>query len=119
MKLMNFLKAVKYKITDGFEFQWKCFGSNSFCVGREFSRNNKFVYSASCVFDTRTQLIYEVTFWDYKKEETFRWIKKSFLKSYKSECCKRNISFDNSLDDKHYTYVSFDKIISIINRSTK
>lgn len=119
MKLQGFLKAIKYKITDGFEYQWKCFGSNAFCVGRELSRNNQYIYSASCVFDTKTQQLYEVTFWDYKKEETFRWIKKSFLKSYKSECRKRNISFNNSLDDKKYTDVSYDKIISIINKAMK
>ena len=119
MKLHEFLKATKYKITDGFEYQWECYGLNAFSISREFSRNNNFVYSASCIFDTKSQNLFEVSFWDYKKRKTYRWIKRSFFKAYKSECKKRNVSFSMASDNMKYEDVYFNKIISIIKKSTR
>lgn len=119
MKLKKFLEAVKYKINDGFEYQWDCFGSNAFSVGIERSKKNQFIYSSSCIFDTKTQDLYEITFWDYRNEKVFRSIKNSYLKKYKSECKKRNVSFSQAYDFVNYTDVSFNNIISIIQKAVK
>lgn len=119
MKLKKFLESVKYKISDGFEYQWDCFGPNAFSIGRELSVKNKFVYTADCVFDTKSQNLYEITFWDYKNNKVFRWIKKSFIKSFKAECQKKNVSFEEASDELKYTDVSFEKVISLINSVAK
>jgi hypothetical protein len=119
MKLKKFLEAVMYKINEGFVYQWNCFGSNAFSVGIERSKKNQFIYSSNCIFDTKTQDLYEITFWDYRKKKVFRSIKNSYLKKYKSECKKRNVSFSHAYDRVNYTDVSFKDIILIIKKALK
>jgi hypothetical protein len=119
MKLKDFLKSTKYKINDGFEYLWSCYGENVFSIGRESCVRGKFTYSTGCIFDTKTQNVYEVNFWDYKKRKVFRWIKKSYLKKYKAEARSRNVSFHKASDEMDYEDIEFNKIISLINKAFK
>lgn len=121
MKLKRFLEVIKFKITDSYFHMWDSYGENAISISREEKLNKKicnvFKYSASCVFDSSTQNLCEVEFWDYKNNKAFRWIKESYLKSYKSECRKRNVSFENASDNIDFEDVSLRRIMSLIDKN--
>ena len=121
MKLKKFLEVIKFKITDFHVHMWDSYGENALSISREEKLNKKicnvFKYSASCVFDSISQNLCEVAFWDYENNKAFRWIDESYLKDYKAECKKRNVSFSNASDNLNFEDVSLRRIISLIDKN--
>lgn len=98
--LQQFLETVNYKITEGTEYLWKCYGQNSYILD-SFDRNVD-GYNASIIFDTETQEVYETTIFDNKNDRCYRMINPYYIKKYKKECKKRKVNDKQAYDTVNY-----------------
>ena len=92
--LEQFLKTIDYKITGGSEYQWESYGPNARYIDSDNTR-----YSINAIYDSNTQFVYSVEAWDYANNRSYRWISPEYVDTYKTECKKRDIEFDNACDD--------------------
>jgi hypothetical protein len=95
MTLEQWMNAIKYRITEGSEYTWRCYGDHAYTLG-SWSGCNDTGYSADIVFDTKTQTVYEFSIIDYRTEEHFRWINPDYTAAYKTESANRGIRADDS-----------------------
>jgi hypothetical protein len=96
----QFLKAVDYKINDGSEFQWACFGSNARYLDAQ--KNGADGPSASIVFDTKDQTVYQAMVYDYPAGRAYRLSGATeYLQDYLSEAKLRGVT-DQAWDDVKY-----------------
>ena len=89
MMLKEYLEAIEYRITEGSDFGWSCFGPNARyldCQGPDLNND----YSISCVFDSINQDIYLVEAWDYRNSREYRWINPTYKNDYKKNSKKVN-----------------------------
>jgi hypothetical protein len=97
--LKQFLECIEYKITDGYDYQWACFGPNARGVGWD-SENT--ASSASVIFSSVDQTVFEITAWDGPNSREYRRINPDFLDAYKKESKSRKIKFRESIDGRKY-----------------
>lgn len=111
-----FTKAIDFKITDGSEFLWKCFGPNA-----RFLDSSDDHFHVSAVFDTQTQQIYEISISEtYEGELRYRWIDLEYLDAYKEEATQRNIKWDEFGEDLNWHMTDdFDDIIDKVAKIPK
>ena len=120
--LKNYLEAIDFKITEGSDFGWKCYGSDARyldCQGSDLNKD----YSISAVFDSKTQRVYAMEAWDYRNDREYRWIDPEFRKAHREECKKHNVIVDESFDDHEYIEIEvpediLDKISAIVNNKS-
>lgn len=96
--IKDFLNTVGYRITGGSEYQWECFGPDARYLDSEFPNR----YSASIVFDTQTQVVYEATVCDYEANRAYRWLNPDFKSEFENEVLIRG-SQDQAWDTVGYT----------------
>lgn len=113
IKIKNYLSAVNYKIHEGYEYLWKCFGDNVYSL--EYFEED--IFSCSCVFDTKTSNVYVLEFWNYKTGQCFRWIDSSKEQDYINECNKRNLKFEEAIDGKNFVQCNSNSILNLISDS--
>ncbi len=94
----EFLQTVGHRISGGSEYQWHCFGSNARYLDSGFHNR----YSASIVFDTETQVVYEATVCDYSASRAYRWLNPNFKTAHDAEAQRRAADQD-AWDDVSYT----------------
>lgn len=87
--LKEFMEITNYRITEGSEYCWDCYGPKAYRLDSWNGDQNG--HTVSIVFDTGTQVVYEVTAYDYKRDRAYRMINPLFLDQYKTECEDRNI----------------------------
>jgi hypothetical protein len=97
--LKDFLERIDYKITEGSQYCWKCFGEDVYQID---SWNGKHGgdggHSVHAIFDTKTQFVYEVQAWDYDNQRYYRWISPDFVDVVKAESATRGVDFGDSCD---------------------
>lgn len=96
--LQKFLEAIEYKITDGTDYCWNCYGANA----RHLDSYKEDTYSISAIFDSQDQFVYAVEAWDYVNNREYRWIDPDYVQAYRDEAKEREIDPDESLDGNHY-----------------
>ena len=96
--MRDFMETVNYRITEGSEFGWNCYGPNAYALS-SWSGDNDQGYSASIVFDTETQVVYEMTVCDYKNKRAYRLFDPKFKDAYKKVV---NNYTDQAWDDVNY-----------------
>ena len=94
----EFLNTVDHRITGGSEYQWQCFGPDARYIDSEILER----YSASIVFDARTQVVYEATVCDYEANRAYRWISPDFKSEFEHEVQSRGVQ-DQAWDTVGYT----------------
>lgn len=94
----EFLQTVGHRISGGSEYQWQCFGHNARYLDSEFPDR----YSASIVFDTETQVVYEATVCDYSAKRAYRWLNPDFKSEFENEVRARG-GRDQAWDTVGYT----------------
>ena len=87
--LKQWMEICNYRITEGSEYLWTCFGPEAH---RLDSWNGELDgHTVSIVFDTRTQEVYMVEAFDYRKERAYRLINPAYRDRYQEECEHRDI----------------------------
>lgn len=99
MILRDWLEAVDYRITEGSEYYWRCYGPDAYqltvALDDDRDRNDRDRY-ASCVFDRKTLRVIEATVTD--DDRNYRWIQISHRDAHDDEARSRgfdpNIAYD-------------------------
>ncbi len=80
MELKTWMELVNYRISEGGEYGWNCYGEEAYCLD-SFDEN----YSVSVIFDKKTQIVYEANVCDYVNNRAYRYISSQ---EYKNACEK-------------------------------
>jgi hypothetical protein len=108
--LKDYFEAVDYRITEGGDYCWRCYGSNSYSLD---SWNGEFDgASAHVVFDTKTQEVFEVSVCDYSNNEAFRWVNPTYAEALKKEEQEHNPEASLAWDDVTYQDVSSVEVLA-------
>jgi len=99
--IKDFMEVIDYKITEGSEYRWSCWGSNAHRLD-SWDGDNDNGYSVGIVFDTKTQVVYEASVFDYKNSRAYRMLNPDFSQAYRTEAKNRNIDPSEATDEIQY-----------------
>jgi hypothetical protein len=108
IEMKEFFEAVEYKITEGSDYGWECYGPNSHRLSAWNGKHSDGGWSADIVFSTKSQKVYEVTVCDMTNNRAYRMINPSFVEKYKKEAEQRSVSANQAWDDVNYTDLDVD-----------
>jgi hypothetical protein len=98
--IKDFMEVVDYRITEGSDFLWQCFGPNAYCLD---SWNSNFEgYSIGITFDTKHQTVYKFEAHDYSRNNSYRWIHPDWKEIAANEARNRGIDHSEAWDDVKY-----------------
>jgi len=101
--MQDWMQIVEYKISEGYDFGWNCFGSDAYSLSSW--NQDQDGYSSNIVFDTKNHTVYSVEVCDYKKERAYRMINPDFKQAYKKELGSKE---DYAWDDVSWTDLEVD-----------
>ena len=113
--IKDFMETVSYRITDGSEYQWACYGKNARTMDYWNQKHNDGV-SVGIVFDTITQTVYQMEAWDYANRREYRWIHPDYIDAFAAEAKQRNVDFEESIDGN--TYIDLDVPEDMLEKAT-
>jgi predicted HicB family RNase H-like nuclease len=94
--LKQWMETVDYRITEGSEYTWDCFGDRAYSL--DSWNGDQYGHTFHIVFDTVTQEVYLAEAHDYKNKRSYRLINTEYLQSFK-ECIGRHNDEDMAYDD--------------------
>jgi len=97
--IKDFMETVNYKITEGSDYGWSCFGPNAHCLDSWNGLYEDGGYTVTCVFDTKDQTVYEMEAYDYRRERAYRWQNPDYIQTYKEEAEAKGCDGDQAWDD--------------------
>jgi hypothetical protein len=106
--MKEWMELVDYKITEGGEYGWTCYGSNAYSLDSWNGVHGEGGYSFSIVFSTKTQKVYEVTVSDYTNNRAYRMIAESKRKKYAKIAKHMGINLNEAWDDVEYVDLEVD-----------
>ena len=104
--MKEWMELVNYRITEGSEFGWNCYGHDAYMLDSWNGEQDG--HSFTVIFDTKTQVVYEVQAHDYVHQRAYRMINEDFRKKLKKEARKRDIDKDMAWDDINYVDIEVD-----------
>jgi hypothetical protein len=105
--IKDFMETVDYKITEGSDYGWQCYGSNSYCLDSWNQEQDG--HNVCIVFDTRTQIIYEASAYDYSRNRAYRLINPDFKFAHDDEASGRGVDVNQAWDDVNYIDLETDE----------
>lgn len=99
--LKDFVEVVDYRITEGSQYMWHCYGANAYRLDSWNGDHDG--HSVSIVFDTKTQEVYEISAYDYKNQRAYRLINPDYKVAHDDEATGRIVDIDQAWDDVKYT----------------
>jgi hypothetical protein len=115
INLKEWMELVDYKITEGSDYGWGCYGPNSFQLDSWNGVHGKGGYSFSIVFSTKSQKIYEVSMCDYTNDRAYRMINPKFQEKHGKEAESRNVNLNEAWDT--VDYVDLDVVDDFIQKA--
>lgn len=104
--LKEWMELVGYRITEGSDYGWDCYGPDAHSLDSWNGDQNG--HSFCVIFDTKTQVVYEVQAHDYVHNRAYRLINPAFKSQYTSESIKRDVRIDEAWDDVNYIDLDVD-----------
>lgn len=87
--LKDFMEVVNYRVTEGSDYGWQCFGYNAYCLDSWNGDQNG--HTVSIVFDTKTQEVYQVMSYDYTNNRAYRMTNPDYKADFDAECKDREV----------------------------
>ena len=115
LNLKDFFTATQYRITEGSNYGWDCYGPNAYAIDAWNGDHNG--HSATVIFDRETQEVYEVQIADYKNQRAYRLINEAYKDAFKKECDQRSVPNDDAWDEVQYIDLEVDG--DMIDKLTK
>ena len=106
--IKEFMEVIDYRITEGSEYMWSCYGSNAYRLDSWNGVHGKGGYSFSIVFSTKTQKVYEVSAYDYTNDRAYRMINPKNQEKHRKEALARDVNFNEAWDDVNYVDLEVD-----------
>jgi hypothetical protein len=105
--LRDFMETVGYRITEGSDYGWRCYGPDAHMLDSWNQDQNG--HTLGIVFDTKTQEVYEATICDYKRNRAYRLINPDYQKAHDDEAREKNISEKEAWDDVDFVDLETDE----------
>jgi hypothetical protein len=97
--LKEFLETIDYKITEGSEYYWNCFGPNAYSL--DHWNSDQEGCALHIVFDKSNQTVYIAEAHDYVNRRSYRLIHPDFKEAHTNEVNTRGID-DVAYDEVEY-----------------
>jgi hypothetical protein len=104
--LKEWMEIVDYRITEGSEYQWGCYGHDAHMLDSWNGEQDG--HSFTIIFDTKDQTVYEAQAHDYVHNRAYRMINPDFKKKLKKEAKRRDVDKDEAWDDVDYIDIEVD-----------
>lgn len=104
--LKQWMETVNYRITEGSDYGWDCFGTNSYML--DSWNGDLDGHSFTIIFDTKTQEVYEVQAHDYVRQRAYRLVNPEYAKQYREEAEDRGTYANLAWDDVDYVDLETD-----------
>lgn len=101
--LKQWLELANYRITDGERYLWDCYGKDTYMLSSWNGIHDRGGYSTDIVFDTRTQIVYEVAAHDFTNDRAYRMINPQYAKAHDNEAATRGVDMNTAWDGVEYT----------------
>lgn len=98
----DFMECTGHKISETAEYCWACYGNHAQHMDYWNGKHDETGFSISIVYDTVTQVVYEMEAWDYKNEREYRWTNPDYAGLAKKEAKQRGQKHKRSMDDRKY-----------------
>jgi hypothetical protein len=106
--MKEWMELVDYKITEGGDYGWACYGPNSYMLDSWNGVHGAGGYSFSIVFSTKSQKVYEVSVCDYTNNRAYRMINPDYVKKHQKESDARGVNLNEAWDDVDYVDLEVD-----------
>ena len=113
--MKEWVELVGYKITEGGDYGWGCYGPYSYTLDSWNGVHGKGGYSFSIIFSTKSQKIYEVSMCDYTNDRAYRMINPKFQEKHRKEAEMRNVNLNEAWDEVNY--VDLDLVDDFIQKA--
>lgn len=118
MSLKQWMETVEYRITEGSEYCWGCYGPDAYSLDSWNGIQDG--SSFSIIFDKRNQTVYQMDAHDYANERSYRWFNPDFKLAHDREACEREIDDRVAYDGVNYVDLEvledfFEKMAAIFN----
>ena len=90
ISIRDFMEAVQYRITEGSDYCWNCYGPNAYRL--DSWNQDQEGHTVSILFDTRTHEVYEASAYDYKRNRAYRLINPEYVNEHKEEAKERGLN---------------------------
>jgi hypothetical protein len=100
--MKEWMELADYKITEGSDYGWLCYGSNSHTLDSWNGIHGKGGYSFSIVYSTKSQKVYEVSVCDYTNDRAYRMINPKFQDKHRKEAESKSVLANQAWDDVDY-----------------
>lgn len=87
--LKDFMETVDYRITEGSDYQWQCFGPNAYCL--DSWNGDQKGHTVSIIFDNKDQTVYQAMAYDYANDRAYRMTNPDFKADFDAECQDRDV----------------------------
>lgn len=104
--MKEWMELVGYRITEGSDYMWQCYGANAYALDSWNGEQDG--HSFTVIFDTKTQVVYEVLAHDYVHNRAYRMINQDFRKKNKKEAKRRDINKNEAWEDVDYVDLDVD-----------
>jgi predicted DNA binding CopG/RHH family protein len=100
------METVAFRITEGSDYGWQCYGPNSYAL--DSWNGDQDGHSFTIIFDNKDQTVYEVQAHDYLHQRAYRMINPDFAKKMRKEANRRGVNKDEAWDDVDYVDLEVD-----------
>lgn len=107
LSLKDFMETVNYRITEGSEYGWNCYGSSAYTLDSWNGKHTSEGHSLHVIFDTETQVIYEMTACDYARDRAYRLINPMYVSAFNKEQAQRGFK-DEAWEEVPYIDIEDD-----------
>jgi len=113
LTIKDYMKIIDYKITEGSEYVWSCFGEARSLDSwdSDGTKNN-----ITCVFSPVDQTVFEMEAWDNVNDRVYRWVNPEFLDAYKQEHVTRSVTWETAFDD--INFIDIDVAEDFVEKAT-
>jgi len=108
LSMKEFMELVDYRITEGGEYGWQCFGPNSYQLSSWNGIHGAGGWCANIVFSTRSQKVYSVEVCDYTNNRAYRMIDPEFQDKHDAESKDRGELGNQAWDAVNYVDLEVD-----------
>ena len=108
LNMREWMELVDYKITEGSDYGWDCYGPNSYTLDSWNGVHGKGGYSFSIVFSTKSQKVYEVTVCDYTNDRAYRMINPNNVEKHRKETVAHDVNINDAWDGVDYVDLEVD-----------
>jgi hypothetical protein len=123
ISLKHFFETTGFRITEGGDYGWTCYGSNSYQLSSWNGIHGAGGWSANIVFSTKSQKVYEVEVCDYTHNRAYRLINPKYRAKHEAEASSRGALGNQAWDNVDYTDLEveedfLEKLEAIVNGET-